>query len=168
MPCARKQHFELLAELEHDVSVSTRAQWKPPGKRVLGLIIFYFGHWRKARGLTLSSSSWPFGFPSPLCLFFPLLLFENWLPSRHISTRLVSEHDIEYLGTLKLSGQLDVLSDTLGGKGSLSRVRTLTCLHSPVLAAGAELSWHHVLFAQSLPSRSQLHLALWPVALSSL
>ncbi|OWK04214.1 hypothetical protein Celaphus_00016273 [Cervus elaphus hippelaphus] len=65
MPCARKQHFELLAELEHDVS--------------------------------------------------------NWLPSSHISTRPVSEHDIEYLGTLKLFGQLDVLSDALGGRGSLSR-----------------------------------------------
>ena len=32
MPCARKQHFELLAELEHDVSVSTWAQRKPPGE----------------------------------------------------------------------------------------------------------------------------------------
>lgn len=32
MPCARKQHFELLAELEHDVSVSTRAERKPPGE----------------------------------------------------------------------------------------------------------------------------------------
>lgn len=142
MPGSRRHQFDLLAELEHDVSVSTgnraarEPSWPVRGGGgswlhlcVYDLLLYYFAHrrgeHRQARFLEL------FGLPSRLCLFSPSLLFLWELATVQLDFQKTSVWARRWIpGYPHTIGATRCVFWHQGWKGGpLSRVRTPTCLH---------------------------------------